>query len=806
MASVSGLKIDFQLGTDRKTAYATWNLSSKYTKHLKHYKVVWLYTTGNGVSFEGSNSTTTYKNSTFSIPENAIKIKCRVTPVSTTYKEKKTVKDKKGKKTTKEVTKSYFTGTAVTYTKDLAVISPDVPKVPTVSISKDNKLTMTVSDIVEQSAAILTNKIQFYLYNATNKTSSSTKVKVSNQKAQLVKSLTPGCKYKVKCRAINTFTSNSTGIDGMEIMYTSEQERYSGWTEYSEEIITTPSKVAIQSCKPDSETSVKLVLGTSSLATDFEVEYTTQKKYFDSSTETSSASIKKKSSKTNTIYITGLDSAETWYFRARAINGTGESGWSNIVSTVLGTKPSPPTTWSLTTTANVGENVVLYWTHNSEDGSNQTAAIIEINVNGKKYTLNIDSADNKDNDNPIYSKTINLSNYNCVDGSKLLWRVRTKGILNSYSDWSVQRTIEVYAKPTIELLLGDDSGILTHFPYVIKCTPGPNSQTPISYHINIKSKNSYDCEDVNGETVYINAGDEVFSETFISKTRPLYIQLLPSNIILENNQSYIVTVIVSMSSGMIAETVDEFEVSWDDDVPTPDGSIYIDEDELTAIITPRCEDDDGNLDNDVTLSVYRKEADGNLVEIANELENNGTISVVDPHPALYYARYRIVAKSKITSNIAFEDLPPEPVLENAIVITWDESYKQLEYEDENAQGEDYPIDINLERMILYLPYNIDISESHKNDVSLIEYIGRKNPVSYYGTQKGETATWSASILKNDIETLNLIRKLAVWLGDVYVREPSGSGYWAKIDVSIDIKHSSVVIPVTFSVERVEGGI
>ncbi len=810
MANVTGLTVNFQSGTDRKTAYAKWNLASKYTKHLKEFKVVWMYTTGNGVNFGGSSSNSKATNSTYSIPSNAIKIRCKVTPVSTTYKEKKTVKDKKGKKTTKEVTKSYFSGSAVTYTMDLSVIKPDVPKIPSVSISKDNKLTMTANDIVEQSATILTNKVQFYLYNITNKTSSNTKVKVSHQKAELVKSLSPGCKYKVKCRAINTYTGNATGVEGpggmasmtATIVEDEAKEKYSAWTEYTDEIMTTPTNPSILFCVPDTSSSVKLTLGGGVLADEYEIEYTTQLKYFDTSSETTSKTF----SKSNVIYITGLDSSGIYYFRVRAKNSIGESGWSSVKSTVLGTKPSAPTTWTLTTTANVGDSVTLYWTHNSEDGSNQTAATIEIEVSGRKYTINVDTSNQSGEDNPIYSRTINLSSYNCVDGSKLLWRVRTKGIIAEYSNWSIQRSIDVYAKPTIDILLGDGTGILTHFPYIVRCTPAPITQIPISYHMNIKAMNSYDHEDVDGETVNINAGDDVLSETFITKANPFDIELLPSNITLENNQRYTVTVIVSMSSGMTVETSDTFEVSWDDEIPTPDGTVSIDNDELIAMINPRCENDEGELDTDVTLSVYRKETNGNIVEIATDLENNGVITVIDPHPSLNYARYRIVARSKSTSTISYEDIPPEPVLENAIVITWDESYKQLEYEDENAQGEDYPVDVNFERMILYLPYNIDINESHQNDVSLIEYIGRKNPVSYYGTQTGESASWSTAILKSDIETLNLIRKLAVWLGDVYVREPSGNGYWAKIDVSIDIKHSSAIIPISFSIERVEGGI
>ena len=44
------------------------------------------------------------------------------------------------------------------------------------------------------------------------------------------------------------------------------------------------------------------------------------------------------------------------------------------------------------------------------------------------------------------------------------------------------------------------------------------------------------------------------------------------------------------------------------------------------------------------------------------------------------------------------------------------------------------------------------------------------------------------------------------MGDVYVREPSGNGYWANIKVSFNQKHLNVTIPVTLNVTRVEGGV
>ena len=107
--------------------------------------------------------------------------------------------------------------------------------------------------------------------------------------------------------------------------------------------------------------------------------------------------------------------------------------------------------------------------------------------------------------------------------------------------------------------------------------------------------------------------------------------------------------------------------------------------------------------------------------------------------------------------------------------------------------------------MLKLPYNIDVSDSNESDVTLVEYIGRKRPVSYYGTQLGSTSSWKVDVAKEDKDTLYALRRLAVWMDDVYVREPSGSGYWAYIKVSFSQEHCNLVIPVTLDITRVDGG-
>ena len=203
----------------------------------------------------------------------------------------------------------------------------------------------------------------------------------------------------------------------------------------------------------------------------------------------------------------------------------------------------------------------------------------------------------------------------------------------------------------------------------------------------------------------------------------------------------------------------------------------------------------------MTLSVYRREFDGGFVKIADNIDNTSSTYVTDPHPALDYARYRIVATTKSTGTVSFYDVPGYPVGGLGIVVQWDEAWSYFE-----SNNEDVFEQPPWSGSMLKLPYNVDISDNRKQDVDLIQYIGRKRPVTYYGTQLGETSNWSTEIPATDTETLYALRRLSIWMGDVYVREWTGSGYWANISVSYDQKHTGLTIPVKFSVTRVEGGI
>lgn len=741
--------------------------SGEVVKYIDHYQVKWYYATGDGIWFVGSNSDSiTEKQATYGAPSNATKVKVSVKPVSKTYK----VNDK-------EV--SYWTGSWVSKEYVIAGNPPEVPSAPSVVIDK-YKLTAKIENVSDSR----TDEIQFEVYSGTKKISVGT-VTVQTCRATYSCNITAGEDYRVRCRSINIYNNSKV---------------YSEWSPYSSSAGTIPNPPDnITDIKALSETSVQVSWSKVANATGYVVEYTTKKIYFDSSSEVKSVTV---TDAVNYAVITGMSSGEEYFFRVKATNSVGDSGWSKTKSIVIGKAPAAPTTWSSTTTAITGDPVYLYWVHNAEDGSSETYAELELYIGDVLEEHTIKNTKDEDEKDRISQWTLDTSSY--VEGTSIKWRIRTAGITKEYGDWSVQRTIDVYAPATLELTLTDVDGnaieTLTSFPFYISGLAGPKTQTPIGYHVQIVSNQQYETVDNVGNPKMINDGEEIYSKYF-DISDPLVLEMGPSVIDLENNIDYTVTCTVSMNSGLTAEVSISFNVDWTDVFYEPDAEIGIDTDTYSAYISPYCLDADGNTVDDVVLSVYRREFDGSFTELATGIDTSSNEYILDPHPALDYARYRIVATSKKTGAVSYYDPPGYPVGGTAVIIQWDDTWSNFDT-DEDDELESPPWSGSMVK----LPYNIDVSENNSLDNSLVEYIGRSHPVSYYGTQLGVTASWDMEIPKEDKETLYSLRRLSRWTGDVYVREPSGSGYWASIAVSFSQKHCELTIPVKFSVTQVEGGI
>ena len=747
------------LTDSRRKVYSTW----EWSKHseTKEYKVRWSYSWGVGIE-EISETTTQYQYSSYEPPEHATHVTIVVTPIANT---KKVGKD--------QVETPLWTASASDrQTFWYTSLPPEVPPSPQVTIV-GNTLTATLSGLDLEGASsikfqILREGVMDPPYHE------SGWVPIVQGRASYSCKVADGGTYLVRCKA-----SGRTG-----------ESAWSG--QYSDVIETRPnSPSGFTVCKALSETSVRLEWGAVDGATGYDIEYTTDESYFDGSSDTTAVS-----SQSNVYTLTGLESGQRYFFRVRAVNNSGTSEWSASSSVIIGTKPAAPTTWSSTTTAIVGDPLTLYWMHNTEDGSSQTYAELEMAINGVTTTQTIKNSTEEDEKDKVSFYVFDTTAYPV--GTTVLWRVRTKGIVDEYGDWSIQRTVEIYAQPTLSMTV---VRTLEAFPLNVSGIAGPNTQKPIGYHVTIHADESYETTDRLGNFKMVQKNELLYSKYFDIDTN-LDLDISANDVDLENNISYTIACVVSMNSGLTAEASSQFVVTWTDNLYAPNAEIGINEDEYSTLIGPYCDDENGELVPDLIMSVYRREFDGTFTEIASNMPNERGSYVSDPHPPLDYARYRIIAMTQSTGAISFYDTPAYPVGGKAVIIQWDERQSSF-----NTVADSTEVSVvSTAGSVLRLPYNIDVSNTHNPDVEMIEYIGRAHPVGYYGTQVGETATWNVDIPMDDKETLYALRRLAKWMGNVYVREPSGSGYWANIKVAFRQVHREVIIPVTLEITRVEGGV
>lgn len=787
---MSAPKID-KLGiqNDSKTMFCTWKWGKK---HTKEYKVIWYYSTGDGVEFVGSDSTEKYKQSTYSIPDNAKTVSVKVKAVSDKHKVKK------GKKT-KEVAywrsgwsskKSYVLNKHT---------EPDKPSAPTVTVDKF-RLTASCENLSDDPNNKPTSIIFRVVRNNSAGAFATNWAKVVNRSASCSWNISAGSKYKVQCRAYRP-------------------NLYSDWSDFSAEVETIPAAPKnITSCRARSSTEIEVKWTAVSNATSYDVQYTSKRDYFNTNQDGVST---KTIENGTTAIISGLDEGGEYFFRVRAKNSQGESGWTGIKSCKVGKKPSAPTTWSSTSKAMTTDKITLYWVNNSQDGSKATKSEIYIYKNGSIYSTPVIvhsyNGETDEEEEKTYSYVLNSDILG--DGAVIKWKVRTMGVINEWSDFSVERTIDVYAPPTLELSLTDKEGngieTIERFPLYIKGVAGPINQAPIGYHISIVSLMDYEYEDQVGQTQQVSYGQEVYSKYFDINT-DLLLELNANHVDLENSVNYSIIGTVTMNSGLTAKSEIQFNVDWIDESYYIDAEIFYDDSTYSCIVKPYAYTLPADYDPDtstvepeetivdgVTLNLYRRDSNGEFIEIATGIENTKNTYITDPHPALDYARYRVVAISKNTGAVSFEDIPAYPIDETSVIIQWDEKWENLITSEEEPDV--FPDENDWTGSRVILKYNIDVADKNSIDVSLVEYVGRKRPVSYYGTQLGESSSWKVDIPKDDEETLYALRRLAIYTGDVYVREPSGTGYWASIAVSMNINHCQLTIPVALDITRVEGG-
>lgn len=808
---VSNLAINKQSGTDN-TYYGSWSFTPPRAGTLAHYVYTWFYYTGDNypdgskIWFTGTNSTTGDQTVTYSPPDNALEITLHVIPVSTTHEVNKT-----------EV--SWWQGSVVAASRAVDQdpwTSEPLEDIDTPSIMIDNSYCVVYTGSLEadlhptseilfevfghygSGISIDDGTLLYYQYVPAGSGAISASFRFLT---------TPGWYYAARSehRCQEYDPSYPLGY----------YYRYSNLTDMSEEVRAIPDIVEVFEVRAESSTSVYIAWTEAAGADEYEIQYSTTKDHvYGDADDVTTVSVTEGPYYT----LTGLDTGSTYFFVVRAKNDSGESVWSYpIQSFVLGKTPSAPTTWSSSSTIFIGQPVTFYWVHNSEDGSLERSAQVEITIKnsagqtvsgGETITVQSGNYDSDgslipDAEDETYSYVYQTANVG--DSNTIEWRVRTSGVTNTYGDWSVVRSVKVYSAPSLSLDITDQEGTslgstITSYPFYIRGTATPKSQKPVGYSVSIKSRDTYQTVDYKGETVTITPDTELYN-TYVSASTDLILRMSAETVNLDSGHDYIITAVVSMNSGLTATRTKDFTVQWSESAVDPNCSIGLNSNNWSTVIQPYVHNSSGNNISGYSLSVYRRDYNGELVEIQTGIDSSSNTSIVDPHPPLDSARYRIVAISNTTGAVSFTDTAPYPINCTSIVIQWDEEWESY---DTNVTAPQIPRTNGTSMLIL--PYNIDTDEDVSAEAELVNYIGREYPTSYYGTSVTSSATWNTDVPDYDTETIYALRRLQVWKGDCYVREPHGTGYWANVTVSFGFTHLERVIPVTLTLTRVMGGL
>ncbi len=794
--------------TDGGTFYVTWR-DPYYTFYYKEYNdkkqksadiskcidkvtVCWDYKV-NGVWFDGANNDVEYnstlnRSNSYDPPENATAIRCRLKMTSKKFKK---TKDKEVK---------FFTGGYGKWKKlgiNNAMNDPDDPEAPNYQVDySTNKLLVYMVHRDEVSNYMEFKLAEDKVFNDKEEAGSyvTQKAKISNTGYVAYEgwTLRPGHVYRLAARAwkdssassewsewsavfepgpesLADFTAKANSPTSILTSWANIGANVTEWKEIHSPVTYTLEMIAEDKDLYDKTlsevTNLDFALRSGSLKSE-EVGQTSE--YVNNSDIVSS---------TRSYLLQGLDTGQRYFLRLRPKNEYGPAAtYTAIHEVILGCKPSAPTAWSESNTITDGSDPIFYWNHNSVDGSAERKSKLEYSINNGAVT-STEIANPKDSNGEWKTETRSYTLFGeYSDGTTIKWRVATSGVFEEYSDFSDWQEIKIYTQPSVVM-----TGATGSFPMSITGTLTPTTQTAKDMAIQIYANETHYVIDQNADLKKVDAGELIFSKTSNSLSMDINAFDLPFG----SEAAYTIKMLVNTTAGLTAETSATFTTGARtfSENNAINASVELHPESLSADITT--EDIADKL-----AKTHRIDVDGRHV----------TVDGTDKYTPLRDAVYRAIYFAVDGSSVEYKDLGPYSFGEaDWSKATW--ANNQLHR----------PQDVVLGAFIqwgednwLSLLYNLDISPSYKISSTAVEYDGRTDPVTYYNSMQSQTDSWSFDVLKEDRDTLNKLRQLALYAGDVYVREPRGIGYWAHVEVSFSETHANPIVPVSLTITRSNG--
>lgn len=544
-----------------------------------------------------------------------------------------------------------------------------------------------------------------------------------------------------------------------------------------------------------------------------EISWSTNKIMWEATTDPSSYIVT--NSRSGNRYITGL-SADTYYFRVRFINTSGDtvvySKYSEFAELKLSEAPSIPSISLSDVDAVVALNdkVTVYWKYQSNDGTEQAMA-------------RLGEASRPDADSPWsytpLDKVTNTDTHFEFTPAELGWEnntvhyvaVTVRSASGEDSDgWSSVKQITVAPLPSIGISgIADsiDSAIQSEYDSEQDVTTYNLVKLPLEFNVTgfgnggfcnvvIERADRYEMERPDDSKLIGFAGETILSERFDpdeEDSTNISVLIWPDdpNLIghLDNTATYIMTVSITDQYGQHDSRVYPFTVNWNRYAQDPSATITIDRENDVAVITPSAPQELGVGDY---CQIYRLSAD--KPQLVLERGEFGT-SYVDTYPTFgYFGGYRIVY---ITG---YGDYKTE---DNMLAMT---EYSKAGNDQDIDQYDRFVVSINYDDNVIEFPGNISLSASWAKDFQTTKYLG--------GSVQGDwnlgvsrTGSINGTVpVEQEIETVHGLRLLADYAGVCHVRTPEGSNFYADVQVKDDREEKWVnrIQKVSLSYTKVDG--
>lgn len=479
--------------------------------------------------------------------------------------------------------------------------------------------------------------------------------------------------------------------------------------------------------------------------------------------------------------IIGLDPGKTWYVRVRSVQDNGEnktySPYSEAAEINLSSTPGVPTLRLSAGAVAIGEPVTASWDYSSTDGTPQDEAYLYEVVDGEPVELTRTQT----------QEYADIEGWD-TEGEKLVCvAVRSEsGHVSEMSDVvavTVAQPLEIsMTNSLVDTEITDDDGTTRQ----IKCL----TELPLDITVSGADENStVTAAVVRSDSYHVDRPDEQENDGYKDETIAIVtaaggaaisintVDLIGS---LDDGAPYRIAITVTDAVGQKATIEEDFEVNWTHKAGIPAALVYIDEEALSAVITPIAPSGAAETD---WCEIYRISADAPELIIA---EGAFGQKYVDPYPAFGESSgYRIVTRTAEGSYITANN--------------------EIAFFDTNEEGEEL---IKADKSILdfdgirvRIELDMQITDKWDKDFTEKSFLGG-SVRGYWGKAIRRSGSVNATVLTRDRELIENIRRMAVYAGECHVRTPNGSSYAANIEVSADQSGPSAA-GLTLTLTRIE---